>query len=195
MKLIGLTGGAGSGKTTVANMFRDLGATVVDADEATHAVYAPGTPGFDEVVREFGPGYVRDGEIDRARLGELVFRDRAARERLNAIVHPLVRQWMADRTAEALERGAEVVIQDVPLLFENGLQGLFESVVLVYTTPATQVARLVEGRGLSPQRADSILASQLPIDQKRELADFVIDNGGSREETRRQVGEIWEKVG
>lgn len=195
MKLIGLTGGAGSGKTTVANMFRDLGATVVDADEATHAVYAPGTPGFDEVVREFGPEYVRDGEIDRARLGELVFRDRAARERLNAIVHPLVRQWMADRTAEALDRGAEVVIQDVPLLFENGLQGLFESVVLVYTTPATQVARLVEGRGLSPQRADSILASQLPIEQKRELADFVIDNGSSREETRRQVGEIWEKVG
>lgn len=195
MKLIGLTGGAGSGKTTVANMFRDLGATVVDADEATHAVYAPGTPGFDEVVREFGPEYVRDGEIDRARLGELVFRDRGARERLNAIVHPLVRQWMADRTAEALDRGAEVVIQDVPLLFENGLQGLFESVVLVYTTPATQVARLVEGRGLSPQRADSILASQLPIDQKRELADFVIQNGGSREETRRQVGEIWEKVG
>lgn len=195
MKLIGLTGGAGSGKTTVAGMFRELGATVVDADEATHAVYAPGTPGFGEVVREFGPGYVRDGEIDRARLGDLVFQDRAARERLNAIVHPLVRQWMADRTTDAFARGAEVVVQDVPLLFENGLQTLFESVVLVYAAPATQVARLVEGRGLSSDRARSMLASQMPIDEKRGLADYVIDNDGDVEETRRQVGEIWEKIG
>lgn len=191
MKLIGLTGGAGTGKTTVADMFRELGATVVDADEATHAVYAPGTPGFDAVLREFGPEYERGGEIDRATLGELVFKDRGARERLNAIVHPLVRQWMADRTADAFDRGAEVVIQDVPLLYENGLQGLFESVVLVYATPATQVARLVEGRGLSQDRASSMLASQMPIDEKRGSADFVIENDGTREETRRQVGEIW----
>ena len=194
MKLIGLTGGAGTGKTTVADMFRELGATVVDADEATHAVYASGTPGFDAVVREFGPEYVRGGEINRARLGQLVFKDRGARERLNAIVHPLVRQWMADRTADAFDRGAQVVIEDVPLLYENGLQGLFESVVLVYATPATQVARLVKGRGLSQDRASSILASQMPIDEKRELADFVIDNGGAREETRRQVGEIWPRL-
>jgi len=191
LKLIGLTGGAGTGKTTVADMFRELGATVVDADEATHAVYAPGTPGFDAVLREFGPEYERGGEIDRATLGELVFKDRGARERLNAIVHPLVRQWMADRTADAFDRGAEVVIQDVPLLYENGLQGLFESVVLVYATPATQVARLVEGRGLSQDRASSMLASQMPIDEKRGSADFVIENDGTREETRRQVGEIW----
>jgi dephospho-CoA kinase len=195
LKLIGLTGGAGTGKTTVADMFRELGATVVDADEATHAVYAPGTPGFDAVLREFGPEYERGGEIDRARLGELVFKDRGARERLNAIVHPLVRQWMADRTADAFDRGAEVVIQDVPLLYENGLQGLFESVVLVYATPATQVARLVEGRGLSQDRASSILASQMPIDEKRGSADFVIENDGTREETRRQVRAIWRKIG
>jgi dephospho-CoA kinase len=194
LKLIGLTGGAGTGKTTVADMFRELGATVVDADEATHAVYAPGTPGFDAVLREFGPEYERGGEIDRARLGDLVFKDRGARERLNAIVHPLVRQWMADRTADAFDRGAEVVIQDVPLLYENGLQGLFESVVLVYATPATQVARLVEGRGLSQDRASSMLASQMPIDEKRGSADFVIENDGTREETRRQVGEVWRRL-
>lgn len=194
MKLIGLTGGAGTGKTTVADMFRELGATVVDADEATHAVYASGTPGFDAVVREFGPEYVRGGEINRARLGQLVFKDRGARERLNAIVHPLVRQWMADRTADAFDRGAQVVIEDVPLLYENGLQGLFESVVLVYATPATQVARLVEGRGLSLDRARSMLASQMPIDEKRESADFVIDNDGTREETRRQAREIWPRL-
>ena len=103
-------------------MFRELGAAVVDADEATHAVYAPGTPGFEAVVREFGEEFVRNGEIDRKKLGEVVFNDPAERRRLNAIVHPLVRQWMAERTAEAVAGGAEVVVQDVPLLFENSLQ-------------------------------------------------------------------------
>jgi dephospho-CoA kinase len=131
LKLIGLTGGIGSGKSTVAGILRDLGATVIDADEATHAVYEPGTAGFDAVVREFGPEYVRDGVIDRQRLGRLVFSDESARQRLNAIVHPLVRQWMAARTAEAFDAGAEVVVQDVPLLYENGLEDLFSSVVLV----------------------------------------------------------------
>jgi dephospho-CoA kinase len=194
LKLIGLTGGAGSGKSTVAAMFRDLGAAIVDADEATHAAYAPGTPGFDEIVTEFGPQFVRDGEIDRKQLGELVFNDPLARKRLNAIVHPRVREWMAARTVEAVDNGADIVIQDVPLLFENDLQGLFSSTVLVYTRPETQVSRLVEGRGLSPARANSILASQMPIDEKRVLADFVIDNEGTREETRRQVEEVWTRV-
>jgi dephospho-CoA kinase len=175
-------------------MFSDLGATVVDADEAAHAVYAPGTPGFDSVVDEFGSQFVRNGGIDRARLGELVFRDPEARKRLNAIVHPLVRDWMADRTVEAVERGAEVVIHDIPLLFENGLQGLFASTVLVYARPATQVARLVEDRRLSVERAHAMLASQMPIDEKKALADFVIDNDGALEETRRQVEEIWPRV-
>jgi len=194
LKLIGLTGGAGSGKSTVAGMFRVLGAAVVDADQATHAVYAPGTEGFDAVVGEFGGGFVRDGMIDRRQLGELVFRDADARRRLNAIVHPRVRQWMADRTAEAVEDGAEVVIQDVPLLFENGLQGLFSGTVLVYAPPETQLRRLVEQRGLPPERARAILAAQMPIDEKRALADHVVDNDGSLDETRRQVEQMWLRV-
>jgi len=194
LKLIGLTGGAGSGKSTVAEMFRELGAAVVDADEATHAVYAPGTPGFEAVVREFGEEFVRNGEIDRKKLGEVVFNDPAERRRLNAIVHPLVRQWMAERTAEAVEGGAEVVVQDVPLLFENSLQGLFSGTVLVYARPAIQVRRLIEERGLSAARADAVLAAQMPIDEKRPLADFVIDNNGSLDETRRQVEEVWATV-
>ena len=103
MKLIGLTGGAGSGKSTVAAMFRELGAAIVDADQAAHAVYAPGTPGFDAVVREFGSQFVRDGAIDRPKLGDHVFNDPEALARLNAIVHPLVRQWMAERTVEEAE--------------------------------------------------------------------------------------------
>ncbi len=141
MKLVGLTGGVGSGKSTVADMMRELGAQVVDADEATHAVYEPGSPGFDAVVREFGDEYVAGGRIDRARLGELVFHDDDARRRLNSIVHPLVRDWMAQRTAEAAERGAEVVVQDVPLLFENGLERLFSTVVLVYAPEHRRPAR------------------------------------------------------
>jgi len=194
LKLIGLTGGVGSGKSTVAGMFADLGASVVDADEATHAVYAPGTDGFDAIVDAFGPEYVRDGQIDRQRLGDLVFRDEAARLRLNAIVHPRVRDWMTARTAEAMDRGAEIVIQDVPLLFENGLQDLFSSTVLVYARPETQVARLVEQRGLPRDRARAILAAQMPIDQKRPLASIVIDNDGSLDETRRQVDEVWARA-
>ena len=175
-------------------MFRDLGAAIVDADEATHAVYAPGTDGFHAVVEEFGPEYVRDGAIDRQKLGDLVFRDRDALRRLNAIVHPRVRQWMVERTAEAVERGADVVIQDVPLLFESGLQGLFSSTVLVYASPALQLERLVGQRGLSPDRARSIVAAQMPIDEKRELADHVIDNSGELDQTRRQVEEVWAKL-
>jgi dephospho-CoA kinase len=175
-------------------MLLDLGATVVDADEATHAVYAPGTDGFDAIVNAFGPEYVRDGQIDRKRLGDLVFQDEEARSRLNAIVHPRVRDWMTARTAEAVERGAQIVIQDVPLLFENGLQDLFSATVLVYARPQTQLERLVEQRGLSRHRAASMLAAQMPIDEKRPLATFVIDNDGSLEQTRRQVEEVWARV-
>jgi dephospho-CoA kinase len=174
-------------------MLRELGAEVLDADDAAHAVYEPGGPAFDEVVREFGPEYVRDGRIDRKRLGELVFNDPAARLRLNAIVHPQVREWMAARTAEAVERGAEVVVQEVPLLFENGLDRLFGQVVLVYVPEPVQVQRLI-GRGLSEERARAIIGSQMPIEEKRRLAGHVIDNSGSLEATREQVNNFWREI-
>jgi len=194
LKLIGLTGGAGSGKSTVATMFRELGATVIDADEAAHAVYAPGTPGFDAVVSAFGDEYVRNGAIDRARLGELVFHDEGARKRLNAIVHPLVREWMAARTAEAVERGAGVVIHDVPLLFENGLDKVYADVVVVYAPERTQIQRLVAGRGISEDRARAMLAAQMPIEDKRGRGQHVVDNGGTREQARKQVEAIWAEL-
>jgi len=178
----------------VAAILRKLGAEVVDADEATHAVYEPGTPGFAAVAREFGEEYVRDGHIDRRRLGELVFSDADARRRLNAIVHPLVREWMAARTAEAAERGAKVVVQDVPLLFENGLERLYSSAVLVYVPEHIQVERLVHGRGLSPERAREMIATQMPIEDKRRLAHHVIDNNGTIEETRAQVEQLWRRL-
>jgi dephospho-CoA kinase len=175
-------------------MLHELGAEIVDADEAAHAVYEPGTPGFQAVVRAFGDEYVSEGRIDRGRLGELVFHDGDARRRLNAIVHPLVREWMAQRTAEAAERGADVVVQDVPLLFENGLERLFSSVVLVSVPEPVQVERLVSGRGYTPERARAVIAAQMPIDTKRGLAQHVIDNSGSREETRSKVSAVWKQL-
>ena len=194
MKLVGLTGGVGSGKSTVGEMLRELGAEVVDADAATHAVYEPGGPGYDAVVREFGPDFVRDGKIDRSRLGDLVFRDADARRRLNAIVHPLVREWMAKRTAEAVERGADLVVQDVPLLFENSLEKLFSSVVLVYVPEELQVKRLVAGRGFTPERARAVIAAQMPIEAKRGLAQQVINNSGTLDDTRAQVTAVWKQL-
>jgi len=194
LKLIGLTGGAGSGKTTVSAMLRDLGAAVIDADEAAHAVYEPGSPGFDAVVKEFGPDYVRDGRIDRTRLGELVFNDADARQRLNAIVHPLVREWMAARTAQAAMSGAAIVVQDVPLIFENGLERIYSTVVLVYVPEHQQLTRLVEGRGISEDRARGMIAAQMQIEEKRKLAHHVIDNSGSREATRQQVEWLWDRL-
>jgi len=175
-------------------MLRDLGAVVIDADEAAHAVYEPGSPGFDAVVREFGPDYVRDERIDRARLGELVFNDAGARRRLNAIVHPLVREWMAARTAEAALGGAAVVVQDVPLIFENGLERLYSTVILVYVPEHQQLTRLVEGRGLSEDRARAMISAQMPIEEKRKLAHHVIDNSGSLEATRQQVEWLWDHL-
>ena len=194
MKIIGLTGGVGSGKSTVAEMLRELGATVIDADQAAHEAYAPGTRGFEAVVAEFGSEFVRDGAIDRQKLGALVFNDEAARLRLNAIVHPLVREWMAARTAEAFERGDEIVIQDVPLLFENGLEGLFSSVLLVYAPEDIQLERLVHGRRVPKERARAMIAAQMPIDEKRRRSHHIVDNSGTVEQTRKQVEEVWAQM-
>src|SRR5260370_30472751 len=165
-------------------MLREQGAVVVDADEATHAVYEPGTPGFDSVVGEFGERFVKGGRIDRKSLGELVFRDPDARRRLNDIVHPLVREWMAQRTAEAVESGAAVVVQDVPLLFENNLERFFSSVVLVYVPEQVQIDRLVSGRRFTREHAHAAIGAQLPIEDKRGRARHAITNNGTLDETR-----------
>jgi len=194
VRTIGLTGGVGSGKSTVAEMLRELGATVIDADEGARAVVEPGTPGLERVAAEFGSSFVKEGRLDRARLGDLVFRDPDARLRLNAIVHPLVREWVAGRMREAEAAGARLVVQDVPLLFENGLEGLFEATVLVYARPEQQLERLVQWRGFGEERAQAMIAAQQPLDEKRKRAGHVIDNSGSREATRRQVDQLWREL-
>jgi dephospho-CoA kinase len=193
MELIGLSGGIGSGKSTVSGFLRELGATLIDADEGARAVVEPGTPGYRQVLAEFGPAVVRNRRLDRARLAEIVFNDKAALDRLNAIVHPLVREWTGDRLAEAAEAGAAVVVQDIPLLFENGYEPMFKSTILVWVPTQVQLQRL-EARGMPEADARARIANQLPIDAKRERATYVIDNSGSREETRAQTERIWTEI-
>ena len=192
MKIVGLTGGIGTGKSTVSGMLRDLGATVIDADEATRAVQAPGSEGLRQLTAEFGEGILTaGGELDRARLADIAFRDPEARRRLNAIVHPLVRLWMAERQQEAVERGDPLVVMDIPLLFEARGAGAFETVLLVYAPEELQVSRLVELRGMSEDAARARIAAQLPIEEKRRLASHVIENTGSLDELRRRVERVW----
>ena len=192
---MGLTGGIATGKSTVAAMLRQLGATVIDADEATRAVEARGTEGLRLLAREFGPGIITpDGDLDRGRLAEIAFKDPEARQRLNGIVHPLVRQWMAERQQEAFQRGDPVVVLDIPLLFESRGAGAFETVVLVYAPEDLQVRRLVELRGMLEAQARARIAAQIPIEDKRRMATHVIENTGGMDDLQAQVEQLWVEI-
>jgi dephospho-CoA kinase len=195
MRLIGLTGGIGTGKSTVAQMLRELGITVIDADEATRAVQAPGSEGLRQVVEAFGPSVLTPGgELDRPALAAVVFRDRAARDRLNQIIHPLVRAWMAERTLEARGRGERVVVLDIPLLYESRGDAGFDAVVLVYAPEAEQMRRLVTLRGMSEADARARISAQLSIEEKRRRATHVIMNTGTLEELRDEVERVWGQI-
>jgi dephospho-CoA kinase len=195
MRVVGLTGGIGTGKSTVSTMLRELGATVIDADEATRAVQARGSDGLRQLAEEFGPEILApDGDLDRQRLAEIAFRDPEARQRLNGIVHPLVRQWMAERQREAAERGDPVVVMDIPLLFEARGSGAFETVLLVYAPEDVQLDRLVRLRGMGEDQARARIAAQMPIEEKRALATHVIENTGDLEALRREVEQAWAAV-
>jgi dephospho-CoA kinase len=195
LRLIGLTGGIGSGKSTVAALLRELGATVIDADEATRAVQGPGSPGLQQLVEAFGPEILTsDGALDRPRLAAIAFSDPEARRRLNEIIHPLVREWMAERQREAAERGDASVVLEVPLLFETrGAEGL-DAVVLVYAPEDVQLKRLIEARGMDERAARARIASQMPIEEKRRLASHVIPNTGTLEELRTETERTWADV-
>ena len=194
MRIIGLTGGIGSGKSTVSAMLRELGAVVIDADEGARAVVEPGRPALAEIVATFGPDILDpSGRLDRQRLADLVFHDEASRRRLNAITHPRVREWMAARMQEAATAGAEVVVLDIPLLFESGRDEDMKDVVLVWTPEEAQVTRAV-ARGASEADVRARMAAQMPLAEKRERARWVIDNSGSLEETRRRVEDVWHEL-
>ena len=194
MRMIGLTGGIGSGKSTVAGLLRELGAYVIDADEGARAVVEPGTPGLAQLVEKFGVRILDGDRLDRARLAEIVFSDPVALASLNSITHPLVREWSAARVAVAAEQGRQEVVQDIPLLFENGLEGLFAATILVWVPPETQVRRLLEGRGFDEADARARIARQLPIDAKRGKATYVIDNSGPPAATRAQTEKVWTEI-
>ncbi|MFQ1001133.1 dephospho-CoA kinase [Modestobacter sp. SSW1-42] len=189
MLRIGLTGGIGSGKSTVAALLAERGARVVDADRIARAVLEPGTPGLAAVVGEFGDGVVGpDGALDRAALAAIVFGDPAARARLDGIVHPLVRARAAELVAAA--PADAVVVQDVPLLVETGQAGGHDLVLVVEADPDTRVERLV-GRGLSADDARARMASQATDEQRRAVADVVLRNDGDRASLAAQVDRFW----
>ena len=191
MRIIGLTGGIGSGKSTVSAMLRELGAFVVDADEGARLAVAPGSAGLAELVEAFGGEVLdADGALDREKLADLAFADRDALARLNAITHPRVRTWMADQVQEAQERAAEIVVLDVPLMYESGLEAGLEDVVVVWAPEELQVERAI-ARGVREDDVKARIKAQIPLDQKRDRAGRVIDNSGSLGETRRQVEELW----
>ena len=193
MHLIGLTGGIATGKSTVAAELARHGATVIDADALAREVVEPGTPALEEISARFGPNVTTaDGRLDRAALASIVFADAEARRDLERITHPRVRDLMQERIAAALAADADLIVAEVPLLFETRSDGLYEGVMLVYASASLQIERLTAREGIDEQAARQRLAAQLPIDEKRARATWVIDNSGAVETTREQVGRWWD---
>jgi dephospho-CoA kinase len=193
--IVGLTGGIASGKSTVAQMFRHLGAHVLDADVIARQVVEKGTTALQEIVDAFGPDVLQeDGTLDRPKLGAIVFRDEEARKRLNRIVHPRVREQFEMQTREYLQHHPDgILIHDIPLLYENGLERTVDVVVVVSVTPQTQILRLMERNGLTRVEAEQRIAAQMPLAEKVKRADYVIDNEGTLHETEQQVNRIWNR--
>ena len=193
MRILGLTGGIGSGKSMVAQMFAQLGAAVVDADQLAREVVEPGQPALQEIAATFGPEVLLpDGRLDRPRLAAIIFADPAERAKLDAITHPRIRARM-DEEIEARRSGPGVLLVDIPLLYENDRVDTVEKVIVVWVDPPTQLRRLSQRGGLSAEAARQRISAQMPLDAKRARADHVIDNSGELEETRRQVEAIYRR--
>jgi dephospho-CoA kinase len=190
---VGLTGGIGSGKSEVSKRLAAQGAVIIDADAIAREVVAAGTDGLAEVVEAFGKEVLLpDGELDRPRLGDIVFADPELRGKLNAIVHPRVGARMAE-----LERAAgagAIVVHDVPLIAENGMAAAYDVVVVVDVPPRLQVERLERYRGMTAQQARARMAAQASREQRLAIAGIVIDNSGSLSELDRQVGDLWAEL-
>ncbi|MFF4468608.1 dephospho-CoA kinase [Streptomyces sp. NPDC001599] len=193
MLRVGLTGGIGAGKSEVSRLLVEHGAVLIDSDRIAREVVAPGTAGLAAVVEAFGEDVLaEDGSLDRPKLGSIVFADPEKLAVLNGIVHPLVRE----RSSALEEAAAEdaVVVHDVPLLTENGLAPLYDLVVVVDAAPATQLDRLVRLRGMTEQDARARMAAQATREQRREIADVVVDNDVPLQELRRRVKEVWDEL-
>ena len=191
MRVLGLTGGIGSGKSMVAQMFARLGAVVIDADLLAREVVEPGQPALEEIAATFGRDVLLpDGRLDRAKLAGIIFADAIERAKLDAITHPRIRARM-DEEIKARRSGPGVLIVDIPLLYENDRSYSVERVIVVWVDPQTQLRRIRQRDGLSTEAAGQRIAAQMPLEAKRARADHVIDNSGTREDTRRQVEAIY----
>jgi dephospho-CoA kinase len=189
-RTVGLTGGIASGKSSVAQAFAALGIPIVDADRVAREVVLPGTDGLAEVVAAFGPGVLdSSGALDRKKLGEIVFADPEARQRLNAILHPRIGAASAAALA-AVGDSVPYAIYEAALLVENGIHRGLSALVVVAVDRETQIARLMKRDAIDRSAAEQRIAAQLPLGDKVAVADFVIDNSGSAEETRREVGRV-----
>lgn len=194
MRLVGLTGGIGSGKSTVSAMFRALGASVIDADQVARDVVRPQEPALKEIATRF-PGTVdAAGHLDRSALAARIFSDSSERAALNAIVHPRIQAEVKRRTEELERAGVDTVLYDAALLIENGLHHAVQALIVVWVPPEVQRARLLARDHLSEAEADARIGAQSPLDDKRALATYVVDNSGSREATRHQVEAIWKAL-
>jgi len=192
---LALTGNIAAGKSTVAAMLAAHGATIIDADVLSREAVAPGTAGLDAVVERFGAQVLAaDGTLDRAALRARVFNDAVARDALNAIVHPAVRRLRDEAVRAAGERGDRIVISDIPLLFEVGLEHAFDGVILVDAPEAVRRERLVRDRGLSESEAQAMIDAQWPSDRKRAGATWIVENDGPREALAARVEAVWRDV-
>lgn len=195
MRLFGLTGGIGSGKSTVARRFRERGLAVIDADELARDAVAAGTEGLRRVVERFGNTVVGpDGELDRKRLAAVVFDDDGARRDLNAIVHPIVSALAIERTRILEAKGEPLACYEVPLLYENRLESALSPVVVVSVSPEVQVARTVARDSATEDEARARVRAQMPLSEKAKKADYVIDNSGTLEETLKRADEVLDEI-
>jgi dephospho-CoA kinase len=191
MRVIGLTGGIGCGKSLAAQYFAELGALVVDADQLARAAIERGSDGFDEVVAIFGDGILKDGNIDRRALGDLIFRDPAAKAQLENIIHPFVRREFEEAVASL--KGDQVLVYEIPLLVETKAHEKFDVVITVESEMENRIARL-RGRGMHISEIEGRVAAQATREQRIEVADFLIENDGSEDELLRQVENIWDSL-
>lgn len=192
--IIGLTGGIASGKSTVSLMLAEKGAVIIDADQVAREIVQPGKPAWQEIVGWQGRAILlEDGTINRERLGRLVFSKKAARLKLNDIIHLRVKEEMAARTEAVLKRSPEaVLVYDLPLLFEAGMHNLVDWIVLVYVSPKVQLIRLQQRDNLSRKDALLRIQAQMPLEEKKKYAHTVIDNSASLQDTACQVDSFWE---
>jgi len=192
MLLVGLTGNIGSGKSTVAQMLSERGATIIDADVLARRAVELGTPAFAKIVARWGSSILApDGHLDRAALRRVVFTDHAQLEELNQIVHPEVERLRARLIDQAKRRGDHVVVCDIPLLFERHMTDRFDRIVLVDSHRAIRLERMVKERGLRETEAMDMIAAQMPAELKRARADFIIENDGTFAQLERRVNEVW----